>query len=52
MADVIRAISISHWGMFEIMVPFRFVVPAGFRLTDQEKAEWKRPDGIIEIVRL
>lgn len=42
--------SISHWGMFEF-VPWRpFQVPAGFKFTDHDIAEWSKPNGWIEII--
>lgn len=43
-------VSISHWGMFEV-APRVFVVPAGFKLSEQDRAEWTRADGIIRLER-
>ena len=38
--------------MFEVAPPPRFVVPAGFKFSDHDIAEWNRPGGIIELVRV
>lgn len=43
-------ITISHWGMFNDSRPF--MVPAGFKLSEADMAEWNKPGGIIEIVPL
>jgi hypothetical protein len=43
--------SISHWGMFEV-APRIFVLPAGFKLSEHDMAEWNRPDGMISLVPL
>lgn len=43
-------ISISHWGMFS---DFRsFVAPRGFKLSEADLAELKKPGAIIELVPL
>lgn len=43
-------ISLSHWGMFEIE-PRIFVVPAGFKLSEQDRAELFKSGGLIRLER-
>ncbi len=43
--------SISHWGIFPVPPPL-FVVPKGFKVSDQDRAEWNKPGGIIMIERV
>lgn len=41
-------ISLSHWGMFEVVAP-RIVAPAGL-FSDRDIVEWSKPGGYIELV--
>lgn len=44
-------ISCSHWGMFAAPV-FPRLLPTGFKLSPEQEAEWRRPDGILILERL
>lgn len=44
-------ISLSHWGMFED-IPRMIVIPVGFKLSEQDMAEMRKPGGLIRIERV
>lgn len=44
-------ISISHWGLHEAPV-YPLILPAGFKLSPEQRAEWDKPHGFIELIPL
>lgn len=46
-----RQISISHWGMFEMPQPPLMVIPPGFKLTEDDLAELRKPGRLIVMDR-
>lgn len=48
--QVTQMMSISHWGMFDYQ-PVILTIPAGFKVSEKDLAEWRKPGQIFIVDR-